>query len=76
MKLNFGPISNYAGESMDICINKIIPNKPIDILIGGALIVGGVLYLTSTAYRDGANAFEDAEFKVLEALGLITYHDN
>ena len=71
MKLSYGPISTNDGVSKDIIINKVIPNKPIDILIGGLLIMGGVLYLTSTAFRDGADAFEIAEFNTLDDLGLI-----
>lgn len=71
MKLLYGPISNNDGVSKDIIINKMIPNKPIDIFIGGLLIMGGILYLTSTAFRDGADAFEIAEFNTLDDLGLI-----
>lgn len=42
-----------------------------DLLIGGGLMLVGIAYLTITSFRNGAQAFEDAEYHTLENLGLL-----
>lgn len=71
MKISYGPLTNTDGVSKDIVINKLIPNKPIDILIGGLIIAAGVAYLTCTAFAYGTVSYENAEFDTMKDLGII-----
>lgn len=43
-----------------------------DILIGVGIVLVGIGYLTLSAFKNGANAFEEAEYKTLEELDLFT----
>ena len=43
-----------------------------DMLIGGGLTLVGIAYLTITSFRNGAQAFEDAEVNTLDELDLLT----
>lgn len=71
IKSIYGPITNpKTGESKDILV-KVKPNDLKDILIGGSLVVAGIAYLTVTAFKNGSNAFEIAEFNTLKDLDLF-----
>lgn len=59
-----------TGERKQIVLDGF-PLKAKDLLIGGSLISLGIGYLTYRAYRKGALAFEHAECKTLEELGLF-----
>ena len=72
MKYVSGPITTAdRTKSMDIIVQKTVCNSPLDILIGGVLIIAGVMYLTNTAYKGGAMHFEREEFEVMKKLGII-----
>ncbi len=72
LKSIYGSITNpVTGKSQDILV-KIKPNNVKDILIGGSLVVVGISYLTITAFKNGSNAFEEAEFNTLKDLDLLT----
>ena len=71
--INFkqGSISTYEGAKKDIVVKALLPNKAKDIVIGSLLIGAGVLHLTATAFKNGSEHFEQAEYDTLMALGLL-----
>lgn len=72
IKFNHGSITNpTTGESKDVIVKAVAPNKVKDIVIGGGLVLLGIAYLTFTAFRNGANKFEVAELKTLSDLDLM-----
>lgn len=71
IKSIYGPITNpVTGKSKDILV-KCKPNSLKDILIGGSLVAVGIAYLTVTAFKNGARAYEVEEFNVLKDLDLF-----
>ena len=71
-KFNYGSITNpKTGESKDIIVKAVTPNKMKDILIGGDLVLLGIAHLTMTAFRNGATKFEAAELDTLSDLDLM-----
>ena len=67
-----GPIDNLKGESKDIDVRfSDSKNGLRDVLIGGGLVLIGVAYLTVTAFRNGAQEFEQAEYDTMDELGLF-----
>lgn len=67
----YGPITNpKTGNSKDILV-KCKPNSLKDILIGCSLVAVGIAYLTVTSFKNGANAFEEAEYNALKELDLF-----
>ena len=73
IKSKFGPIRNTeTGKEKDINVKAVSPNNFKDILIGGGIVLVGITYLTVSAFKNGAKAFEEAEYKVLEDLDLFT----
>lgn len=72
MKFSFGDITNpNTGIKKDIVVETIMPNRIRDVAIGGSLVIAGIAYLTSTAFKYGAKKYGIAEFKTLDDLGLI-----
>lgn len=71
IKFTQGWIGNNEGITKDIVVKAVTPNKIRDILIGGGLVLAGIAYLTSTAFRNGSEAFESAEFQTMVDLGII-----
>ena len=71
IKFKQGYIGTKDGVTKDIVVKAATPNTLKDILIGGSLVLGGITYLTVTAFKNGAKKFEDAEFQTLSDLGLI-----
>lgn len=72
IKMNFGSVGNYeTGKYEDIIVKANWPNSLKDVLIGGGLIAAGAIYLAMSAFKNGAKAYEKAEFDVLEKQGLI-----
>lgn len=71
--INFkqGWIENNDGVRKDIVVKSATPNTLKDALIGGGLVVAGLVYLTSTAFRNGSKGFSDAEYKTMVDLGII-----
>lgn len=67
-----GPIDNLKGASKYIDVRfSDSKNGLRDILIGGGLVLMGVAYLTVTSFRNGAQAFESAEYDTMDELGLF-----
>ena len=71
-KLNYGPIMNMDDESKDIIVNSTFPNKIKDLGVGLFLIASGVIYLTKTAFKNGCDKFDAAEYKTMVDLGVIS----
>lgn len=72
IKFAQGTITNpTTGKSKDVVVKAVSPNKLKDILIGGGLVLIGITYLTTAAFRNGSKKFEDAEMQVFEDLGLF-----
>ena len=73
IKSKFGPITNpKTGMSKDIVINALSKESLKDILIGGGIVMVGTIYLALATVKNGARAFETAEYDTLESLGVFT----
>lgn len=72
IKFKQGAIRNKNGVEKDIVVKAASTNKLKDILIGGGLTLAGVIYLTYAAFRNGAEAFEQAEYNTMVDLGIIS----
>ena len=67
-----GPIDNLKGASKGIDVRfSDSKNGLRDVLIGGGLVLIGVVYLAVTAFRNGAQAFDQAEYDTMDELGLF-----
>ena len=71
IKFTRGWIRNDEGVTKDIVVKALLPNKAKDILIGAVLIGLGVTHLTISAFKNGAEHYEEAELKTLDDLGLL-----
>lgn len=76
IKFKQGWIGGNDGIKKDIIVQAAAPNTLRDALIGGSLVLMGITYLTVTAFKNGASKFEDAEFKVLSDLNLVSDADD
>lgn len=73
IKSKFGPITNFeTGMSKDIVINDLSKESLKDILIGGGIVTIGISHLALSTFKNGARAFETAEYETLESLDLFT----
>ena len=71
IKFKQGTICNMDGVEKDIIVKALAPNKFKDVLIGGGIVLIGITYLTVTAFKNGSEMFEAAEFKTLSDLNII-----
>lgn len=72
IKFNCGWIGDdKTGAKKDIVVKAVSPNTLKDALIGGGLVLVGITYLTVTAFKNGAQKFDDAQWKTLDDLGLL-----
>lgn len=72
IKSIYGPITNpKTGETKDIVVTALNAKNIRDFVIGGGIMLIGISYLALSAFKNGANAFEEAEYKTLEALDLF-----
>ena len=72
IKFKHGEVASYDGYVVkDIIVKAKIPNHVKDILVGGGLVALGITYLTTTAFKHGSKAFEEAEYKALHDIGVI-----
>lgn len=65
IKFTRGNIVGEDGIAHDIVVKAAAPNKLKDALIGGGMVMAGIAYLTYTAFRNGAKAFEWAEWQAM-----------
>ena len=73
IKFKQGWIEDATGAKQDIVVKAAAPNTLKDALIGGAMVLMGVTYLTVSAFRHGSKKYEDAELQALSDLNLL--HD-
>lgn len=72
MKVTKGNITNVkTGKSKNIIVKSAIPTNLRDALIGGLIVATGIWYLTTSAFKNGAKRYEEAEMDVFEDLDLI-----
>ena len=71
IKFKQGELKNMKGTIKDIVVKSATPNKFKDMLIGGGIVLVGIAYLTTTAFRYGSEKFEEAEYKTMANLGII-----
>lgn len=71
IKFKQGELKNMEGTIKDIVVKSATPNKFKDMLIGGGIVLVGIAYLTTTAFRYGSEKFEEAEYKTMVDLGII-----
>lgn len=71
IKFKQGELENMEGTIKDIVVKSATPNKFKDMLIGGVIVLVGIAYLTTTAFRYGSEKFEEAEYKTMVNLGII-----
>lgn len=72
--INFkqGSVTNpKTGVTKDIVVKAVAPNNLKDIVIGGGMVLAGIVYLTSTAFRNGSKTFEAAECKTFCDIDLM-----
>jgi hypothetical protein len=72
IKFTQGSISDLDGVTKDVVVKSALPNNLKDVLIGGGLVLVGIAYLTTTAFRNGSEKFEEAEYNTMVDLGIIT----
>ena len=71
-KLNYGGITNpNNGEHREVEVSMLKPNTIKDGVIGCGIIAVGVAYLMMTAFRHGADKYDEANTKALVDCGLI-----
>jgi protein-L-isoaspartate O-methyltransferase len=74
IKFRHGWIGNQNGDQYDIIVKAAAPNKLKDALIGGGMMVAGIIYLTYTAFKYGAEQFERAELYTMKDAGIIDWN--
>lgn len=72
IKMIAGRVRNSeTGAEKDIAVKAAAPNDLKDILIGVGTVMVGITYLTVTAFKKGAWAYESAEVDALRGAGII-----
>ena len=72
IKFNKGSVTNpNTMITKDIIVKSGSPNKIRDIVIGGGMALAGIVYLTVTAFKHGADKMEEAELQALSDADLI-----
>ena len=71
MRFKQGELCNNKGQAKDIIVNASGTTSWKESMIGCFIIGLGIAYLTNKAFRNGAKAFEEAEYKTMMDLGII-----
>lgn len=71
IKFTQGQLRNMEGDAKDIVVKSAAPNTLKDMLVGGAILLVGIIYLTKNAFKNGAKKFEAAEYQTMVDLGII-----
>ena len=72
MRFKQGTVTNNrTGRSKDIIVEVSRTTSWKESMIGCFMIGLGIAYLTNKAFRNGAKAFEEAEYKTMVDLGII-----
>ena len=70
-KYKSGPITNISTHESKEIIAAISKTDAKDILIGCGIIAMGTAYLVITSFKNGAKAFELAEYNTLNDLKIL-----
>lgn len=71
IKIKRGSYTNLEGVTKDIVVKSAAPNKLKDILIGGGMVLAGLVYLTTSAFKNGCEKLEEAEVETMRELNII-----
>lgn len=72
MKIKFGDLVRVDGSATEeIIVKSALPNKAKDILIGGGMILLGVGYLCSAAFKNGVDETAKAEQRACKNAGYL-----
>jgi hypothetical protein len=76
IKINRGRVASIDGsKEADIIVKAAAPNDLKQILIGGGTVLVGIIYLTVSAFKRGAKAYESAELNALADIGAMDKQD-
>lgn len=76
IKINRGRVTSIDGsKEADIIVKAAAPNDLKQILIGGGTVLVGIIYLTVSAFKRGAKAYESAELNALADIGAMDKQD-
>lgn len=76
IKINRGSVQSTDGKKKaDIIVKAAAPNDLKDIVIGVGTVLIGIGYLTVTAFKKGAKAYECAEYDALVDIGCMDRDD-
>ena len=76
IEINRGPVGSTDGSKwVDIVVKAAAPNDLKQILIGVGTVLVGITYLTVTAFKRGAKAYERAELNALADAGVMDKQD-
>ena len=76
IKFKHGSITNpKTNETKEIIVKSLFPNKIADLVIGGVVTLLDIGYLTVTAFRNGSDKLEEAEFKTMCDLDIVKGDD-
>ena len=70
IKINRGSVGSTDGSKW-----AAAPNDFKDILVGVGTVLVGITYLTVTAFKKGAKAYESAELNALADVGVMDRQD-
>lgn len=71
IKFKQGTITNpKTGITKDVMVTGK-PNGVRGIVVGCAMVIAGITYLTVDAFKNGSKAYETAEVNTLKSLGLL-----
>lgn len=70
MKFKYGALTNMDGATKPIIVNSAIL-KPKELIIGSSLVIAGIAYIMSKAYRNGVKGYVCAEYHTMVELGII-----
>lgn len=71
VKFNAYSLQGKDGREGQVVVKSATPNTIRDSLIGGGIVMAGIIYLTTTAFKHGCKEFDKAEFNTMVDLGII-----
>ncbi len=77
VRVNCGYVAKEDGScKTPIIASATMPNKLVDILIGGVLVGVGIFHMTRTAFKQGVHAYEAGEMKAFDEAQLLGHENN
>lgn len=72
IKFKQGWIGTPGGKTRDIIVQSKAPNSLVDTIIGYGAVLLGITYLTVKSFKNGSEAHEEAEYRAMDELELLT----